>query len=87
MDDKWHRAIIENVQDGFISKIRENESLYTVPIPQTIPILPASFRNLPALAVFVKLHNTAPEVRYMQKASNNYTLVVKNVTQGYVEQI
>ena len=39
--------------------------------------------NLPAQAVFVKLPNKVKGVRHMQKASNDYTLVVKSVTQGY----
>ena len=67
---------------GFISKIREKESLYTVPIPQSASI----FHKLASSCSPCQAPQNSPGVRYMQKASNNCTFVVKNVTQGYVER-
>ena len=68
MDGQWHRAIIENVQqDGqvriYFIDTGKREFVYHSHLRN----LPASFTNLPAQAVFVKLANTAPEVRDMQK--------------------
>ena len=84
MDGKLHLAIIENVQiDGnarivFIDTGKREFTSRTL-----LRNLPSSLTNLPAQAVYVKLPNKVKEVRHMQKASNDYTLVMKSVTKGY----
>ena len=45
--------------------------------------VPSSLTNLPAQAFLVKLPNKVQEVRKIQNSSNQFTLVMTSVTQGY----